>query len=85
MFVEGPPGTIGPDGRPTETVTEENYFFRLSAYQRLSSSTSLRATELEIQPEVRRNEVLSFLRGNVAAAAAPTKPLPQRTSPLPSS
>ncbi len=34
MFVEGPPGTIGPDGKPTETVTEENYFFRLSAYQR---------------------------------------------------
>ncbi len=33
MFVEGPPGTIGPDGKPTETVTEENYFFRLSDYQ----------------------------------------------------
>ncbi len=33
MFVEGPPGTIGPDGRPTETVTEENFFFRLSDYQ----------------------------------------------------
>ncbi len=33
MFVEGPPGTIGPDGRPTETVTEENFFFRLSEYQ----------------------------------------------------
>ncbi len=34
MFVDGPPGTIGPDGKPTETVTEENYFFRLSEYQR---------------------------------------------------
>ena len=34
MFVDGPPGTIGPDGKPTETVTEENYFFRLSNYQR---------------------------------------------------
>ena len=33
MFVEGPPGTIGPDGKPTETVTEENYFFKLSDYQ----------------------------------------------------
>ena len=33
MFVEGPPGTIGPDGKPTETVTEENYFFKLSEYQ----------------------------------------------------
>ena len=34
MFVDGPPGTIGPDGKPTETVTEENYFFRLSNYQK---------------------------------------------------
>ncbi|HEU4635068.1 MAG TPA: class I tRNA ligase family protein, partial [Edaphobacter sp.] len=33
MFVEGPPGTIGPDGKPTETVTEENFYFRLSAFQ----------------------------------------------------
>jgi methionyl-tRNA synthetase len=33
MFVEGPPGTIGPDGKPTETVTEENFFFRLSDFQ----------------------------------------------------
>jgi methionyl-tRNA synthetase len=30
IFVEGPPGVLGPDGRPTETVTEENFFFRLS-------------------------------------------------------
>ena len=34
MFVDGPPGTLGPDGKPTETVTEENYFFSLSEYQR---------------------------------------------------
>src|SRR6266567_4354928 len=33
MFIDGPPGTIGPDGKPTETVTEENFYFRLSAYQ----------------------------------------------------
>ena len=72
MFVEGPPGTIGPDGRPTETVTEENYFFRLSAYQRQLIDL-IESSQLEIQPEVRRNEVLSFLRGNVAAAAAADK------------
>ena len=72
MFVEGPPGTIGPDGRPTETVTEENYFFRLSAYQRQLIDL-IESNQLEIQPEVRRNEVLSFLRGNVAAAAAADK------------
>jgi methionyl-tRNA synthetase len=67
MFVEGPPGTIGPDGRPTETVTEENYFFRLSAYQRPLIDL-IESGQLTIQPEVRRNEVLSFLRGNIAAA-----------------
>ena len=33
IFVDGPPGTLGPDGKPTETVTEENFFFKLSDYQ----------------------------------------------------
>jgi methionyl-tRNA synthetase len=64
MFVDGPPGTIGPDGKPTETVTEENYFFRLSAYQRPLIDL-IESGQLDIQPDVRRNEVLSFLRGNV--------------------
>jgi methionyl-tRNA synthetase len=67
MFVEGPPGTIGPDGKPTETVTEENYFFRLSEYQRPLIDL-IESGELSIQPEVRKNEVLSFLRGNVNQA-----------------
>jgi methionyl-tRNA synthetase len=67
MFVEGPPGTIGPDGRPTETVTEENYFFRLSAYQKQLIDL-IESGDLAIQPEVRKNEVLSFLRGNVSEA-----------------
>ncbi len=31
LYVDGPPGTICPDcGRVTETVSEENYFFKLS-------------------------------------------------------
>jgi len=68
MFVDGPPGTIGPDGKPTETVTEENYFFKLSKFQRelidrIESNDP--NNRLDIQPYVRRNEVLSFLRGNV--------------------
>jgi methionyl-tRNA synthetase len=66
MFVEGPPGTIGPDGKPTETVTEENYFFRLSDYQ-LPLINLIESGELNIQPDSSRNEVLSFLRGNVSA------------------
>jgi methionyl-tRNA synthetase len=71
MFVDGPPGTIGPDGKPTETITEENYFFRLSAYQ-LPLIDLIESEDPEnrllIQPESSRNEVLSFLRGNVAEA-----------------
>ena len=67
MFVEGPPGTIGPDGRPTETVTEENFFFRLSGYQRRLLDL-IESGELKITPDAVRNEVLSFLRGNVDAA-----------------
>ena len=67
IFVEGPPGTIGPDGRPTETVTEENYFFRLGEYQ-LPLLNLLESGELDVQPETRRNELLSFLRGDTGAA-----------------
>jgi methionyl-tRNA synthetase len=70
MFVEGPPGTIGPDGKPTETVSEENYFFKLSTFQRplidLIESEDPE-NRLIIQPESRKNEVLSFLRGNISS------------------
>jgi len=67
MFVEGPPGTIGPDGKPTETVTEENFFFKLSEFQTRLIDL-IESNELEITPEARKNEVLSFLRGNVNEA-----------------
>jgi methionyl-tRNA synthetase len=63
MFVEGPPGTIGPDGKPTETVTEENFYFRLSAFQ-AQLIDLIESGEFSIEPEARRNEVLSFLRGD---------------------
>jgi methionyl-tRNA synthetase len=64
IFVEGPPGTIGPDGKATETVTEENYFFKLSEYQ-LPLINLIESGELHIQPETSKNEILSFLRGDV--------------------
>ncbi len=67
MFIEGPPGTIGPDGKPTETLTEENFFFKLSDYQ-LPLLDLIESDTLSIQPESRKNEVLSFIRGNVNAA-----------------
>jgi len=60
------PGDPCPDcGRPTETVTEENYFFKLSAF----TGRLLELYEKQpdfIQPESRRNEVLSFVRQGLA-------------------
>ncbi len=55
------PGDPCPDcGRPTETVSEENYFFKLSVFQ--ERLLDLYAREpLFIQPESRRNEVISFV------------------------
>ena len=51
-------------GRITETVTEENYFFKLSAFgDRL---LKLYNDDPDfIQPEARRNEVLAFVRGGL--------------------
>ncbi len=47
--------------RPTETVTEENYFFRLSAFQDRLLELFDKDPSF-VQPESRRNEALSFLR-----------------------
>jgi methionyl-tRNA synthetase len=56
------PGDKCPDcGRITETVTEENYFFKLSAF----ADKLLAFYETNpnfVQPESRRNEVLAFVR-----------------------
>ena len=51
-------------GRPTETVTEENYFFRLSAFQDRLLAYYDEHPEF-IQPETRRNEVVSFVRAGL--------------------
>jgi methionyl-tRNA synthetase len=56
------PGDPCPDcGRPTETVTEENYFFKLSAFTEKLMALYESQPDF-IQPESRRNEVLSFVR-----------------------
>ncbi len=56
------PGDPCPDcGRPTETVTEENYYFKLSAFQDRLLDLYLNQPDF-IQPEARRNEVLTFVR-----------------------
>ncbi|HYI93817.1 MAG TPA: methionine--tRNA ligase [Bryobacteraceae bacterium] len=59
---EAKPGDPCPDcGRPTETVTEENYFFKLSAFQEKLLKLYEDNPEF-ILPETRRNEVLAFVR-----------------------
>ena len=56
------PGENCPDcGRPTEALTEENYFFKLSAF----TDRLLALYEKDpnfIRPESRRNEVLAFVK-----------------------
>jgi len=64
-YVDGPPGTFCPDcGRLTETVSEENYYFKLSAFERPLLELYEREQSF-IRPETRRNEVLSFVRGGL--------------------
>jgi len=59
------PGDNCPDcGRPTETVTEENYFFKLSEFQKKLLDFYAANPDF-IQPESRRNEVLSFVKGGL--------------------
>jgi methionyl-tRNA synthetase len=59
------PGDPCPDcGRPTETVSEENYFFRLSSFQKRLLRYYAEHPQF-IQPDARRNEVLSFVEGGL--------------------
>ena len=59
------PGDNCPDcGRPTETLTEENYFFKLSAFQKPLLDFYKKNPEF-IQPESRRNEIVSFVEGGL--------------------
>lgn len=58
------PGSPCPEcGRPTETVKEENYFFKLSAFQ--DQLLKLYERPDFICPETRRNEVISFVRSGL--------------------
>ena len=65
MYVEVGPGEPCPEcGRITETVKEENYFFKLSAFQ--DKLLKLYAEQPDfIFPETRRNEVISFVQGGL--------------------
>jgi methionyl-tRNA synthetase len=64
-YVDGPPGTPCPDcGRITETVAEENYFFKLSAFER-KLLEFYDANPGFMGPESTRREVISFVRGGL--------------------
>ena len=65
LYVEAPPGAPCPDcGRPTETVSEENYFFKLSAFERKLLEHYEKYPEF-ISPPTRRNEVISFVKSGL--------------------
>jgi methionyl-tRNA synthetase len=65
LYVDGAqPGDPCPTcGRITETVQEENYFFKLSSFQ--DKLLALYANPEFIRPEARRNEVISFVRSGL--------------------
>ncbi len=64
-YVDVKPGENCPDcGRPTETVTEANFYFKLSAFQKPLLDWYDKHPDF-IQPEARRNEVLSFVEGGL--------------------
>lgn len=59
------PDGICPDHKKSlEQINEENYFFRLSAYQEKLLKL-IESDELRIVPESKKNEMLSFIRGGL--------------------
>ncbi|HEX4036637.1 MAG TPA: methionine--tRNA ligase [Acidobacteriaceae bacterium] len=64
-YVDVPPGAPCPDcGRITETVNEENYYFKLSAFERKLLEYYDQHPEF-IGPETRRNEVIAFVKSGL--------------------
>ena len=66
MYIDdSTPGANCPEcGRPTERIKEENYFFQLSKFEKPLLNYYEQHPEF-IQPEARRNEVISFVRGGL--------------------
>ncbi|MGO9323543.1 MAG: methionine--tRNA ligase [Terracidiphilus sp.] len=65
-YVDGPPETPCPDcGRMTETVSEENYFFKLSAFEH-KLLEFYEANPGFMGPESTRREVISFVRSGLS-------------------
>jgi len=59
------PGAPCPEcGRPTETVSEENYYFKLSAFADKLLAHINQNSDF-IRPETRRNEVVAFIKSGL--------------------
>ncbi len=59
------PGAPCPEcGRPTETVSEENYYFKLSAFAEKLLKYYQQHPDF-IRPETRRNEVIAFVKSGL--------------------
>jgi methionyl-tRNA synthetase len=65
-YIDGAkPGDPCPEcGRPTETVSEENYYFKLSAFADKLLKHYQQNHDF-IRPETRRNEVIAFVKGGL--------------------
>ena len=65
LYVDGaqPGDPCSTCGRITETVHEENYFFKLSAFQ--DKLLALYKNPEFVRPEARRNEVISFVKSGL--------------------
>ncbi len=62
FVADAKPGDVDPEtGQPLELVTEENLFFKLSAFQDKLIEWHEKHPDF-LQPEARRNEVLTFLK-----------------------
>jgi methionyl-tRNA synthetase len=56
---------LSPQGTPVEWTVEESWFFRLSAYEKRLLDLYENQPDF-IQPDSRRNEVMSFVRGGLS-------------------
>ncbi len=64
-LTDGPDGTkLAPTGAPVEWVEEPSYFFKLSAYADKLLDHYAAHPEF-IEPESRRNEIISFVKGGL--------------------
>ena len=68
-------------GRPAELISEDNYFFKLSAFARTACSNSMSSHPDFVKPDYRMNEVKSFVKSGLRDISVSRKP-PEVGHPL---